>query len=137
METTPRFRDRVKDTFKDREIKKVVVTHWQKHKEAYIVGALSIVGTALYMNKGPEFHHGNKALNLFSKNQQTSINTTTNFNAPTRLSYIVKDTNGNWYDTQSAAANALGVTPRSISMHLNHGIPLPTGDSLERVGVRS
>ena len=46
-----RWRDRVKETIKEREIQKTIVTHWSAHKETYLVTALCVAGTYLVTKK--------------------------------------------------------------------------------------
>lgn len=129
-----RWRDRVKNNIKANEIQKTVVSFWQEHKEAIIVGAVCVVATGVITKKDPEFSASIRTLVQVGDN--TNVNSVTHNHMPKRLSYIVTD-GDRWWQTQGSAAKDLGITESQLSRHLNHGRPLHTGESVERVGVRS
>ena len=122
-------------SLKEMEVKKSIVSFWHDHKEAIVVGAFCVVGTALAMKTRPMIvsmieGDGNMAITA-----ETITNVTHN-HAPKRLSYIVTD-GTRWWETQAAAAKELGERTTDVSKHINHGQPLVSGTTLSRVGVRS
>lgn len=129
-----RWRDRVKNNIKANEIQKTVVSFWQEHREAIIVGAVCVVATGIIAKKDPQYSASIRTLVQVGDN--TNVNSVTHNHMPKRLSYIVTD-GERWWQTQTAAASALGERSTDVSKHLNHGQVLKSGAKLERVGVRS
>jgi hypothetical protein len=116
-----------------------IKTHLEEHKEAYIVGGFGIIavvitaiGVRRLSSPGMVVNAANNTLTLADR---VTVN---NFDAVKRLSYIVrlKDTDLYW-EAQADVAKALGYSEKAISHHLNRGKPLPGGEELVRVGVKS
>ena len=134
-----RWRDRVKNNIKANEIQKTVVSFWQEHREAIIIGGLCLATGTLVAKRSASINSVNTIDgdgNVCTSITAEQITNVTHNHAPKRLSYIVTD-GDRWWQTQRSAAKDLGVTQSQLSRHLNHERPLHTGDAVERVGVRS
>lgn len=118
-----------------------VVKHVKSNKNVYIpIVCVAVTGFVMY------HYSGNKTPGTVTNTvsqasvggdiQMAGRDVINHYNAPKRLSYIVTD-GEDWWDTQAAAAKALGERASDISNHLNHGVDLKSGVKLERKGVRS
>ena len=143
METTdkPRWRDRVKDSLKEREIKKTITTHWSENKGRYIAfGAGTALTGALWVLLSRETHEvgtGSNSASFNFKNTQT-INVTTVLNRegsghpgwPVRN----KETNRIFF-SQRDAANYFGIPEGNLSSHLHGKYDDANGLHFERVSL--
>lgn len=131
-----RFVDRVKNSVKEREVKKTLVSHWHENKKIYVGIAIGVAAHIVVQSVkktvptnviGIEGNHNDVEINNIGVQHN---------HAPKRLSYIVTD-GDRWWQTQNEAARSIGENETNVSKHLNHGQPLKSGVVLERVGVRS
>lgn len=120
-----------------RETTDKVVTHVKKHKEAYIVGALGVLGITLtiLVMKGQQakfIQSGNENATL---NYKSTINSSVSIKikSPGNAGNILQDENGTVYTSQNRAAKALGVTKQAIQRHLQGDIPNLKGHVLKKI----
>lgn len=113
-----------------------VVKHVKKHKEAYIVGTLGVVGIVLTVvimkNYGSI-----KTINVMDNSGAVLIQPkieNAHFYSPGNSGNVIQDlTTGAIYPSQEAAANALGVSRSQISQHVNGKLPDLRGHILEKI----
>lgn len=132
---------RVKNSLKEREIQKTVVSFWHNHKEAIIIGGLCLAtGTVIAKRSASISSTASTTIdgdgNTCTYMTAEQITNVTHNHTSKPLGYIVTD-GERWWETQAAAAQALGETERNVSRHINHGQPLRADVNLTRVGVRS
>jgi hypothetical protein len=126
-----------------------VKEHVKEHKEAYITG-VTVAGITYLIMRDQRLFCGEecaKEVLRRSTYQNTTImgsnfvggnnyGTVTNNHVPRGLSYIVsQDGTNNWWISQADYAREKGLFESTVSMHCNHGRPLPNGESLSRRGV--
>ena len=132
METEKtRWRDRVKDSLKEREIQKTVVSHWRNHKETYVkVGiALGVAAFTCAITRerhAPLLSGGDgpsqvtvRSLSVF-QNHSPQIVTTIHSGGRGHPGFRVQSVeHGLVFDTQGAAARAFEIPESILSSHLN------------------
>jgi len=128
-EKPPRFVDRVKDSIREREIKKTIVSHWHENKRLYVVAVGCVITTYLLSNR-KEVEQTVKQINIFSPHSSVIANLQdrTNYAQPVRCL-----TTGEVFGSQKRAALANGVDQGLISRHLGGELPHVKGLEFERI----
>lgn len=113
-----------------------VVEHVKKHKEAYIIGALGVLGivvTVVIMRN----YGASQAITVGDNSAVTfGPKSTINYTlvSPGNSGNVIRDTTtGAIYPSQSVAADALGVSKGNVSNHLRGIIPDLKGHVLEKI----
>lgn len=112
-----------------------VVEHVKKHKEAYIVGALGVLGIVItvVILKNHTINNFDASGNSGALLIQPKIENF-NFVSPGNGGNVIHDTTtGVIYPSQNAAAEALGVSKSLMSGHIQGKIPDLRGHVLEKV----